>query len=105
MKILVAGWDSGGGVEAVQAVVGRAVARGHQVRVLGTEGLRARFESAGATFLRYRYAPGNDLGKPETDLVKGLADAQSAGPVAAGQGPAAGPQLDDQASGAPAGPW
>jgi len=36
----------------------------------GTEGLRARFESAGATFLRYRYAPGNDLGKPETDLVK-----------------------------------
>ena len=32
MKILVAGWDSGGGVEAVQTVVGRAVARGHQVR-------------------------------------------------------------------------
>jgi len=47
MKILVAGWDSGGGVEAVQTVVGRAVARGHQVRVLGTEGLRSRFESAG----------------------------------------------------------
>jgi hypothetical protein len=56
MKILVAGWDSGGGVEAVQTVVGRAVARGHQVRVLGTEGLRPRFESAGATFLRYKYA-------------------------------------------------
>ena len=70
MKILVAGWDSGGGVEAVQTVVGRAVARGHQVRVLGTEGLRARFESAGATFLRYKYAPDNDLRQPETDLVK-----------------------------------
>ena len=56
MKILVAGWDSGGGVEAVQAVVGRSVARGHQVRVLGTEGLRSRFESAGAAFLRYKYA-------------------------------------------------
>jgi MGT family glycosyltransferase len=70
MKILVAGWDSGGGVEAVQTVVGRAVARGHQVRVLGTEGLRSRFESAGATFLRYRYAPDNDLRQPETDLVK-----------------------------------
>src|SRR5216117_3317088 len=70
MKILVAGWDSGGGVEAVQTVVGRAVARGHQVRVLGTEGLRSRFESAGATFLRYRYAPDNDMSKPETDLVK-----------------------------------
>ena len=70
MKILVAGWDSGGGVEAVQTVVGRAVARGHQVRVLGTEGLRSRFESAGATFLRYRYAPDNDLSRPETDLVK-----------------------------------
>src|SRR5438046_10070896 len=70
MKILVAGWDSGGGAEAVQTVVGRAVARGHQVRVLGTEGLRSRFESAGATFLRYRYAPDNDMSKPETDLVK-----------------------------------
>ena len=67
MKILVAGWDSGGGVEAVQTVVGRAVARGHQVRVLGTEGLRSRFESAGATFLRYRHAPDNDLSRPETD--------------------------------------
>ena len=70
MKILVAGWDSGGGVEAVQTVVGRAAARGHQVRVLGTEGLRSRFESAGATFLRYKYAPDNDLRQPETDLVK-----------------------------------
>src|SRR5690348_1259338 len=70
MKILVAGWDSGGGVEAVQTVVRRAVARGHQVRVLGTEGLRSRFESAGAAFLRYQYAPDNDLRQPETDLVK-----------------------------------
>jgi MGT family glycosyltransferase len=78
MKILVAGWDSGGGVEAVQTVVGRAVARGHQVRVLGTEGLRSRFESAGATFVRYRYAPDNDMSKPETDLVK---DWQSRNPV------------------------
>src|SRR6266481_5476288 len=70
MKILVAGWDSGGGVEAVQTVVGRAVARGHQVRVLGTEGLRSRLESAGAPFLRYQYAPDNDMRQPETDLVK-----------------------------------
>jgi MGT family glycosyltransferase len=70
MKILVAGWDSGGGVEAVQTVVSRAVAHGHQVRVLGTEGLRARFESAGATFLRYKYAPDNDMTQPETDLIK-----------------------------------
>ena len=70
MKILVAGWDSGGGVEAVQTVVGRAVARGHRVRVLGTEGLRSRFESAGATFVRYRYAPDNDLTHPDTDLIK-----------------------------------
>jgi hypothetical protein len=56
VKILVAGWDSGGGLEAVQTLVGRAVARGHRVRVLGTEGLPSRSESAGATFLRY-----NDL--------------------------------------------
>src|SRR2546429_6409684 len=70
MKILVAGWDSGGGVEAVQTVVRRAVARGHHVRVLGTEGLRSRFESAGAGFLPYKYAPDNDLRQPETDLVK-----------------------------------
>ena len=51
-------------------MVRRAVARGHQVRVLGTEGLRSRFESAGATFLRYRYAPDNDMRQPETDLIK-----------------------------------
>jgi MGT family glycosyltransferase len=70
MKILVAGWDSGGGVEAVQTVVRRAVARGHNVRVLGTEGLRSRFESAGAAFRRYQHAPDNDLRRPETDLVK-----------------------------------
>ncbi len=76
MKILVAGWDSGGGVEAVQTVVGRAAARGHQVRVLGTEGLRSRFESAGASFRRYKYAPDNDLSQPETDLVKRLGGPQ-----------------------------
>jgi MGT family glycosyltransferase len=70
MKILVAGWDSGGGVEAIQTVVRRAVARGHRVRVLGTEGLRSRFESAGAVFLPYKYAPDNDLRTPETDLLK-----------------------------------
>ncbi len=70
MKILVAGWDSGGGVEAVQTVVRRAVARGHDVRVLGTDGLRSRFESAGAVFRRYKYAPDNDLRWPETDLLK-----------------------------------
>jgi MGT family glycosyltransferase len=70
MKILVAGWDSGGGVEVVQAVVRRAVARGHDVRVLGTEGLRSGFETAGAEFRRYKYAPDNDLRWPETDLLK-----------------------------------
>ena len=70
MKVLVAGWDSGGGVEVVQAVVRQTVARGHDVRVLGTEGLRPGFESAGAEFRRYRYAPDNDLRWPETDLVK-----------------------------------
>lgn len=70
MKILVAGWDSGGGVEAVQTVVRRAVRRGHQVRVLGTEGLRSRFESAGAGFIRYRYAPDNDTRERDTDLLK-----------------------------------
>jgi UDP:flavonoid glycosyltransferase YjiC (YdhE family) len=70
MKMLVAGWDSGGGVEVVQAVVRRAVARGHDVRVLGTEGLRSGFEAAGAEFRRYRYAPDNDLRWPETDLLK-----------------------------------
>ena len=70
MKILVAGWDSGGGVEAVQTVVQRAARRGHQVRVLGTEGLRSRFESAGASFRTYQYAPGNDCRRAETDIVK-----------------------------------
>jgi len=48
------------------------------VRVLGTEGLRSRFESAGATFVRYKYAPDNDMSKPESDLVK---DWQSRNPV------------------------
>jgi len=57
-------------VEAVQTVVQKAVRRGHEVRVLGTEGLRGRFESAGASFRVYRYAPDNDCRRPETDLVK-----------------------------------
>src|SRR6202022_3913344 len=70
MRILVAGWDSGGGVEAVQTVVQRAVRRGHQVRMLGTEGLRSRFESAGASFRAYRHAPRNDCRQAETDIVK-----------------------------------
>jgi len=70
MEILVAGWDSGGGVEAVQTVVRRAAERGHHVRVLGTEGLRSRFESAGAEFRRYRYAPDNDSRSTQTDIVK-----------------------------------
>jgi MGT family glycosyltransferase len=70
MKILVAGWDSGGGVEAVQTVVRRAATRGHQVRVLGTEGLRSRFEAAGAEFRPYRYAPDNDCRSAATDLVR-----------------------------------
>jgi MGT family glycosyltransferase len=70
MKILVAGWDSGGGVEAVQTVVRRTVHRGHQVRVLGTAGLRDRFESAGASFRVYRYAPDNDCRSAETDIIK-----------------------------------
>src|SRR6202045_453674 len=70
VKIVVAGWDSGGGVEAVQTVVRRAGRRGHQVRVLGAGGLRSRVESAGADFSRYRYAPDNDTRQRETDLLK-----------------------------------
>ncbi len=70
MKLLVASWDSGGGVEAVQMVVRRAVARGHQVRVLGTAELRSRFESARAGFRVYGYAPDTGMRRPETDLVK-----------------------------------
>ncbi len=72
MKILVAGWDSGGGVEAVQTVVRRAAGRSHQVRVLGTEGLRSRFEPAGAGSRVYRYAPDNDTRQRETDLQKAI---------------------------------
>jgi hypothetical protein len=70
MQILVAGWDSGGGVEAVQTGVQRAVGRGQQVRVLGTEGLRSRFEPAGAGFRVCRYAPDNDTRQRETNLLK-----------------------------------
>jgi len=94
MKILVAGWDSGGGVEAVQTVVRRAAARGHQVRVLGTEGLRSRFEAAGAEFRPYRYAPDNDCRSAATDLVRerdgpgaGVGGTHSAGGVRPGPGP------------------
>ncbi len=70
MRVLVVAWDSGGGVEVVETVVRRTVARGHQVRVLGTEGLRAGLEAAGATFRPYRYAPDNDRSRAETDLLR-----------------------------------
>jgi len=70
MKVLVVAWDSGGGVEVVETVVRRIVARGHQVRILGTEGLRPGLEAAGATFRPYRYAPDNDRSRAETDLIR-----------------------------------
>ena len=47
MKFLMAGWDSDGGVEAVQTVVRKAVRRGHEVRVPGTEGLRGVLDLSG----------------------------------------------------------
>jgi diacylglycerol O-acyltransferase len=78
MNVLVVAWDSGGGVEVVNTVVKRTVARGHRVRVLGTEGLRTGVESAGATFRPYRYAPDNDRSRAETDLVK---DWEAKGPL------------------------
>jgi len=70
MRVLVVAWDSGGGVEVVETAVRRIVARGHQVRTLGTEGLRAGLEAAGAEFRPYRYAPDNDRSRPETDLIR-----------------------------------
>ena len=88
MKILVAGWDSGGGVEAVQTVVRRAVLRGHQVRVLGTEGLRSRFESAGADFSRYRYALDNDTRQREHGPAQRVGSADPRRHVRPGPGPA-----------------
>lgn len=70
MKILVAAWDNGGGVEVVETVVRKCVGAGHEVRVLGTEGLRGRMDGAGAVFRRYRYAPDNDRRQAATDLLK-----------------------------------
>ena len=70
MRVLVVAWDSGGGVEVVDTVVRRIVARGHEVRVLGTEGLRSGLEAAGASFRAYRYAPDNDRSRAETDLIR-----------------------------------
>jgi hypothetical protein len=37
---------------------------------LAPKGCGSRFESSGATFLQYKYAPDNDMRQPETDLVK-----------------------------------
>jgi hypothetical protein len=53
MKLLVARWERRWR-GSVQTVVRRAVARGHQFRVLGTAGLRSRFESAGAGLRVYQ---------------------------------------------------
>src|SRR5580658_9366969 len=70
MRILIAAWDNGGGVEVVETVVRKCSRAGHEVRVLGTEGLRERMEGAGAVFRRYRRAPDNDRRQAETDLIK-----------------------------------
>ena len=70
MRILVVAWDNGGGVEVTETVVGKCVRAGHDVRVLGTEGLRKRIEATGAAFVRYRHAPDNDRSRPETDIIK-----------------------------------
>jgi MGT family glycosyltransferase len=70
VRVLVVGWDSGGGVEAVREVVRKLVGRGHAVVVLGPPGLRPRFETAGASFAAYEHVPGHHGGGPQADLLR-----------------------------------
>src|ERR1700730_7342278 len=60
------GGAAGGGARAPSG----GAPRRHRVRVRAPEGLRSRFESAGADFRAYRYAPDNDCRSAATDLVR-----------------------------------
>ena len=57
---LFAIWAGGGNVPPQLAIARRLVARGHEVRVLAPESLRATVERTGAAFEPYVRAPQHD---------------------------------------------
>ncbi|HEX9968381.1 MAG TPA: nucleotide disphospho-sugar-binding domain-containing protein [Solirubrobacterales bacterium] len=63
-------WDGGGSVPPQLAVARRLVERGHEVRAIAPQVLRARVEAAGCAFVPYRRAPEHDSRERERDLLR-----------------------------------
>ena len=71
MRVLQSLYDAGGGVAPQLAVTRALVERGHEVRVLAHETLRAAVEQRGASFSPFvATLPGHDMTRAETDLVR-----------------------------------
>ena len=54
----------------MRAIAATLLDRGHDVRVLGPASRRESYESLGARFEAYQYAPEHDASAPETDIVR-----------------------------------
>lgn len=71
MRVLQSLYDAGGGVPPQLAVTRRLVERGHDVRVLAHETLRARVAACGAQLVPFSHTlPGHDMTRVESDLVR-----------------------------------
>ncbi|MDB4932645.1 MAG: glycosyltransferase, family, partial [Myxococcaceae bacterium] len=62
-------WEGGGTTPPALAVVRRLLARGHAVRVLGDECLRADAAAVGAAFSPYRLAPQRATRTAESEIT------------------------------------
>lgn len=69
-KFLFAMWEGGGTGPPELAVVGRLVARGHAVTVLGDPSLSQDVGRAGASFVPWRDAPHRKTRTAESEIVK-----------------------------------
>jgi MGT family glycosyltransferase len=63
-KFLLVLWDGGGTIPPALALVGRVVAAGHAVRVLGPRSIEEKVKALGADFTPYLHAPDRDPKKP-----------------------------------------
>ncbi|NMJ40973.1 glycosyltransferase family 1 protein [Roseomonas sp. JC162] len=69
-EFLVTTFEGGGNVPPCVGMIRRLVARGHAVRVLGDEVLRAEMEAAGASFRPWTTAPNRSDRRPESDPMQ-----------------------------------
>ena len=79
LRILAVGWEGGGNVPPTLAAVRALAGRGHDVRLIADDTMRAEAIEAGARFLPWKRAPNRPDRSPESCFVR---DWEAADPVA-----------------------